>query len=174
MSGNFTGSRQEELSRRQRGEVFTPVDLVREMLDTVPEAVWRDGSLRWLDPCAGHGVFAFEIFRRLTTRYGHDPEHVLARMLWLCDMDMGNCERCDARFGGRANVICGDILGLSAERHGGRFDVIVGNPPFHCPRRDKVARSDGTSDKVARRDMGRKNSASERIIVHCGENLLRP
>jgi len=36
-----------------KGEVFTPIGLVKEMLDKIPEEVWRNG---WLDEVCSHMV----------------------------------------------------------------------------------------------------------------------
>jgi hypothetical protein len=32
------------------GEVFTPIPLIEEMLDKLPEEVWTNPDLKWLDP----------------------------------------------------------------------------------------------------------------------------
>lgn len=56
-------------------EVFTPPDFANRMLDTLAEAwaaendgadIWRDSSVKFLDPCAKSGVFLREITSRLT------------------------------------------------------------------------------------------------------------
>jgi len=39
------------------GEVMTPIELVEEMLDTLPYEVWTNPNLKWLDPCNGVGTF---------------------------------------------------------------------------------------------------------------------
>lgn len=46
-------------------EVFTPPDLVDKMLDLFPEEVWRDSSLKWLDPACKTGIFLRQIAKRL-------------------------------------------------------------------------------------------------------------
>ena len=51
--------------RHKYGEVFTPMTLVREMLDTLPEKVWNDKTLKWLDPANGMGNYPIEVFLRL-------------------------------------------------------------------------------------------------------------
>ena len=51
---------------KKYGEVFTPVKLVNEMLDTLPNEVWSNPNLKWLDPATGrNAVFPIEIYKRL-------------------------------------------------------------------------------------------------------------
>ena len=39
------------------GEVFTPDFLVEELFEALPEEVWYNPNLKWLDPAAGVGNF---------------------------------------------------------------------------------------------------------------------
>jgi hypothetical protein len=39
-----------EKNKRERGEVFTPLTLINEMLDELPIDVWSNPDLKWLDP----------------------------------------------------------------------------------------------------------------------------
>jgi methylase of polypeptide subunit release factors len=51
--------------RHKYGEVFTPMSLVNEMLDTLPSEVWANKTLKWLDPANGMGNFPIGVFLRL-------------------------------------------------------------------------------------------------------------
>ena len=51
--------------RHKFGEVFTPMTLVNDMLDTLPTEVWNDKTLKWLDPANGMGNFPIGVFLRL-------------------------------------------------------------------------------------------------------------
>ena len=46
-------------------EVFTPPDIVNQMLDQLPEEIWSDESVTFLDPVSKSGVFLREITKRL-------------------------------------------------------------------------------------------------------------
>ena len=46
-------------------EVFTPPELVNQMLDMLPEELWRDPNATFLDPACKSGVFLREIAKRL-------------------------------------------------------------------------------------------------------------
>ena len=49
-------------------EVFTPPDIVNQMLDKLPEEIWSDKSITFLDPFSKSGVF----LREITKRYLND------------------------------------------------------------------------------------------------------
>lgn len=52
--------------KKNFGEVLTPISLVKEMLDTLPNEVWSNPNLKWLDPAAGRNmIFPIEIYKRL-------------------------------------------------------------------------------------------------------------
>src|SRR5688500_9377533 len=46
-------------------EVFTPPQIANRMPDLLPQAIWRDKSIRFLDPGCKSGVFLREIAKRL-------------------------------------------------------------------------------------------------------------
>ena len=47
------------------GEVFTPIELVCEMLDKLPDEVWKDPKLKWLDPANGIGNYPVVAYYKL-------------------------------------------------------------------------------------------------------------
>ena len=53
------------LANLSSDEVFTPPALANLMLDLLPEDIWKDDTVRFLDPCSKSGVFLREIARRL-------------------------------------------------------------------------------------------------------------
>jgi site-specific DNA-methyltransferase (adenine-specific) len=46
-------------------EVYTPLSLVKQMLDTLPNDVWKNPNLTWCDPCCKSGSFLSEAILRL-------------------------------------------------------------------------------------------------------------
>lgn len=46
-------------------EVFTPPKMVDKVLDALPEEVWSDPSLKWLDPATKTGIFLRQIAYKL-------------------------------------------------------------------------------------------------------------
>jgi hypothetical protein len=68
---------------KELGEVFTPPELVNEMLDRLPPELWTDPTKTYIDPACGTGNFLVEVVRRkieagstplqaLETTYGID------------------------------------------------------------------------------------------------------
>jgi len=53
------------LANLSSDEVFTPPWLAQAMLDHLPDQVWKDPSLKWLDPCTKSGIFLREAAQRL-------------------------------------------------------------------------------------------------------------
>jgi site-specific DNA-methyltransferase (adenine-specific) len=55
----------EVIANLSNDAVFTPPRVVNAVLDLLPDEVWTDPTLRWLDPGAKTGVFPREITKRL-------------------------------------------------------------------------------------------------------------
>lgn len=70
-------------------EVFTPPDLVNKVLDCLPEEVWHDKNLKWLDPACKTGIFlrqiAFRLMNGLKDDFPDEEErrqHIFKNMLY--------------------------------------------------------------------------------------------
>ena len=79
----------------ERGEVFTPMEIVNEMLDALPKDVWENKDLKWLDPAAGMGNFPVAVYIRLMKGLKiHNEEerrkHILEEMLYMVEYDKAN------------------------------------------------------------------------------------
>tara|TARA_R110002153_G_C13195649_1_gene486484 strand:+ start:151 stop:615 length:465 start_codon:yes stop_codon:yes gene_type:complete len=57
----------------QHGEVFTPNELIYEMISKIPREVWEDKSKTFFDPCSGKGNFPIYIVKKL---FIHLQEHI--------------------------------------------------------------------------------------------------
>ena len=53
------------ISHLSSDEVFTPPKLVNQILDTVPQELFKNPNTKFLDPCCKSGVFLREIAKRL-------------------------------------------------------------------------------------------------------------
>ena len=126
-------------AKDERGEVFTPMILVGEMLDTLPEEVWKNPNLKWLDPAAGMGNFPVAVYMRLMEGLrnvkGYENEekrrkHILENMLYMVEIDKTNVFMMRKIFCGKIyklNIFEGSFLDY---KNNIIFDIIVGNPPY--------------------------------------------
>jgi hypothetical protein len=136
------------------GEVMTPIELVEEMLDTLPYEVWTNPNLKWLDPCNGVGTFLSVVVKRLMKGlegFEADAElryqHIMENMIYSCELQPKNVflymyafDPCD-EFA--MNVFNGSYLSEDFDRHMGfwgveKFDVIVMNPPYNGNSENRV------------------------------------
>lgn len=123
-----------------KGEVFTPEELVREMLDKIPTSVWENPTSIFLDPCMGKGTFLIDILRRLTTIYGYSKEEAMSR-IYGYDVRVKYINY--LKRGGFVNIFHKDFLN---EDFNMKFDVIVGNPPYNNSGKIKGSKqTSGTS-----------------------------
>ncbi len=145
-----------------RGEVFTPISLVEEMLGHLPAEVWTHPEYKWLDPANGIGNFPVIAFAKLDAALqsvpGYEDEmvrrkHIVENMLYMVELDDTNvrlsrsllekmCGQTTCTF----NLLKHDFreatdeVLLSAFKVN-RFDVIMGNPPYNA---GGVAKGGGT------------------------------
>lgn len=108
-----------------KGEVFTPIELVSEMIDRIPSKVWNNPKSLFLDPCMGKGTFLIEIVRRLVDIYGYSELDAKSRVFGF-DIRIKYVNYLKRR--GYINVQHKDFL---YEKIKMEFDVILGNPPYH-------------------------------------------
>ena len=144
--------------RKLFGEVFTPLELVCEMLSHLPSSVWKDPTLKWLDPANGIGNFPVVVYYKLMdslpdeydkegikySTVASKSKHIIEKMLYMNELNkinIGVCKRIFKLIDPRAtpNMFQGDFLEERTTAFGGisQFDVIMGNPPFQSPGNKK-------------------------------------
>lgn len=136
-----------EVEKKINGEVFTPFELINEMLDTLPKEVWSNPNLKWLDPANGIGNFPAVIIQRLMSGLvGFEPDpskrykHILENMIYICDISSKNMflylNIFDPYNEYKMNYFKGSFLSDEFDKHMKEvwgvngFNVIVGNPPY--------------------------------------------
>ncbi len=124
------------------GEVFTPTELIDEMLDKLPKSIWKNPNLKWLEPANGIGNFAMKVYERLNNGLsnvkGYEnnekrKNHIIKNMIYMIELNAVNVEGSRKIFGEDANIYCGSFLddGWKDYFKIEKFDVIVGNPPWN-------------------------------------------
>lgn len=136
----YLSVREEE--KNKYGEVFTPTELIDEMLNKLPDNIWSNPNLKWLDPANGIGNFPMVVYQKLMNgleKWEHivnkRSKHIIQNMLYMVEINPKNVKISKKIFGSKTNICCADFLKDSERcfRQFGvsKFDVIIGNPPFN-------------------------------------------
>jgi site-specific DNA-methyltransferase (adenine-specific) len=139
------------------GEVFTPQALIEEMLDTLPDDVWSNKDLKWLDPAVGIGNFPAAVLGRLMDGLKYvivDSDErrkwILEEMLYMGDISTKNLfllyQLFDANNEFKLNVFRGDFLGGGFDKQIlewglDGFDLVVGNPPYQTENNSTITKT---------------------------------
>jgi 16S rRNA G966 N2-methylase RsmD len=125
------------------GDVPTPIAIVEEMLDMLPEYVWINPDLKWLDPCAGLGVFSvciyYRLLRSLTIPIEERSDHILKNMLYAVELNKDKVNYYKEIMGD-TNIYSGDYMNYDE-----KFDIIIGNPPYNKSVIKKIDKGSHTS-----------------------------
>lgn len=140
------------------GEVFTPNKFINDMLNKLPNELWRDPTKKWLDPATGFGNFPMVVYERLMEGLVEHPdyidsavrsEHIITRMLYMVEYNEASCEIIRQRFGTAANLFCGSFVNedepIRFPDETTQFDVIVGNPPFNADQTHEGKKGGGSN-----------------------------
>lgn len=111
--------------KKQFGEVFTPPELVNEILDQLPPEVWQDPTKTWLDNSCGDGAFLVEVKQRLMRSLADwEPDaqkreaHILNNQIYGVELQTDNWIKCRTRLGltpqgNDGNIVNADALAYS-------------------------------------------------------------
>jgi hypothetical protein len=142
------------------GEVFTPIELIEDMLSHLPKSDWSNPKLKWLDPANGIGNFPVVIFYKLDNGLkAWEPnenkrrKHIIENMIYMMELQSNNNRIAKNIFTGlckscNPNIWTIDTLNTTNEKikeHFGvdHFDRIIGNPPFQAIQKAEGKRGGG-------------------------------
>jgi len=131
--------------KSNKGEVFTPVSIIDQMLAMLPNSVWRNPDLAWCDPACGLGQFPLKI---LVGGKGYEGlllglssaipnqqsrlNHILTNMLTCYDINPEHTATLIQQFKRMGvqnpNVHTKNFLETPVDT---KYNIIVGNPPYN-------------------------------------------
>ena len=124
------------------GEVTTPYLLIDELFDMLDDEVYNNTSMKWLDPCAGSGVFFERLFstRIISLPFPNNKN------FWVSEINGTHIELLRHKFG---DTVCVNHVNF-LEFDQSNFDIIVANPPFQVNGSIKVPTKKGEKKKDGR------------------------
>tara|TARA_A100001015_G_scaffold310091_1_gene410788 strand:+ start:22 stop:1599 length:1578 start_codon:yes stop_codon:yes gene_type:complete len=124
------------------GEVFTPFNVIDNMIDILPLNIFTNPKYKFLDPGAGRGNISIKIYLKLMSglenfkknkQERHD--YIIKNMLYLIEIQENNIQYLKYLFGEDANIYKIDYLSYKPNI---KFDVIISNPPYNSKGFKKV------------------------------------
>lgn len=136
-----------EVEQRLFGEVMTPTDTVKEMLSVIPDDVWSNPNVKFLDPANGVGPYPIMIIYKLMCglktwqpcedlRY----KHIIENMIYVCEIQPINMLLYTSMVNPYREHVCniytGSYLDEQFDYHMenvwkvSKFDYVIGNPPY--------------------------------------------
>ena len=95
----------------QTGEVFTPTELCKQMVDEIPLDIITNPKSTFLDNSAGSGNFIMALLNRL--KEYHTEEHIVNNMLYVVEIMEDNHKEICERLGvsvDHKHYICANAL----------------------------------------------------------------
>ncbi len=133
------------------GDVSTPKYFVEKILDLLPNNVWYNPDLKWLDPGCGNGIFISCIYEHLFVSLKDKiiddkkrRDHIIENMLYMVEINDEYIQSLYTIFGEKANIYNEDFILWNNDS---QFDIIVGNPPYNVDGIIKVPTKNSINKK---------------------------
>jgi hypothetical protein len=172
--------------KQENGEVFTPMELVFEILDNLDKhyikengkSIFTEKEFKWGDITGcGMGNFSVAVYLRLMDGLKQEisddddrKEHILENMIYMAELNKKNVFICrqifDVNNSYCLNLYEGDALELDPDVEWSieKFDIILGNPPYN---RGGIRSHTG-------KQLGEKNETIWTKFVEKSLGLLKP
>lgn len=126
----------DETNKRMYGEVKTDLNIIETyFFRMLPQEVFKNKNLKWLDPGSGTGNFSISIYKILMFSLEDEilniqerKKYIIENMIYMVEINPENTKILKEIFGEKANIYNTDFLTYSSDF---KFDIIIGNPPFN-------------------------------------------
>jgi len=115
---------------RQGADNTTPMPLVQEIIEKIPDEVWKDTSTTILDPAAGSGTFLVAAYWKMI-QAGDTHENIISNRLFACEINLVYLKIIKDKLGIK-NIYNKDFLQIDLDM---KFDIIIGNPPYNSEKK---------------------------------------
>lgn len=97
-------------------DICTPMECVKEMVDSIPNSFWEQKNLKILDSCCGNGNFHAYISTKTDLKN-----------LYFNEINEKRIENLKKYFGNNINLTIQDFLTFEEKEE---YDLVVSNPPY--------------------------------------------
>tara|TARA_B110000879_G_C11166282_1_gene511393 strand:+ start:1410 stop:2690 length:1281 start_codon:yes stop_codon:yes gene_type:complete len=106
----------------------TPMQCVKELVQSIPADFWKQNNLKILDPCCGNGNFGVHLYHKLIAH--HSTDDILENILEFNDINETRLNNVRSVFNNDAyqlQITTNDFLNTDYSQ---QYDLIVANPPY--------------------------------------------
>lgn len=125
------------------GEVFTPIELINQMLDSIPKDFWYDKSKTWFDPSAGVGNMPSVIVERLMKTLSDQIEdandrykYIMENMIYMAEYQEESAKTIEEIFNPNGNIklnlYFGDTLKMPTDFFDLSYEERFNKYPQNC------------------------------------------
>ena len=142
--------------KKKRGVVFTNENTIMRLLNLLPSRVWKNKSLKWLDPGSGIGNIMVHVYFRLMDNINIKDEekrrkHILENMLYFVELKTEYIDYIKTFFSYdkyNLNIHNGSFVNMNIDVDNNNiynsdvlYDIIITNPPYQKPTKSGKASS---------------------------------
>ena len=155
------------------GIIYTPNNLVNNILNLIPKEYFKNPNLRWLDIGAGCGAFSLKLYdcllNNLINNFSNIQEtrnHIIKNMLFMVENYPYHITELKKKFTNEANILNTDFLAIDNYDYE-PFDFIIGNPPYNINGKLKTP----TNNNLKKGDTGKQIYVD---FIYKSFELLKP
>ena len=138
--------------KEKLGIVYTPFFFIEKMFSLLPNEIFKNPKVKWLDMGSGTGNFTIILYIKLYNSLSdiilnndERKNHIINNMIFMSEIKSDHIIKLKNLFGNTCNIY-NNFLDIN-----NNFDIIIGNPPYNIgkiktPSNNKISKkNDGIS-----------------------------